>query len=198
MAKPRTGKSSQGIFIVRNREDLEHASKRENYVIQEYLGDDDSEYTAGCFSDTTGRVRGVMVMRRHLAQGTTVRAEAGLFPEIRAEAERIASALQPYGPCNVQLRRSRGRPVCFEINVRFSGTTPIRARLGFNDVEATLRHYVLGEKPVDLPVVTEGIAVRYWNEAYLQPTSVEALRNSGASGVSLKCKGQIENYGITR
>ncbi len=80
-------------------------------------------------------------MRRDLLEGTTYRAEAD-FPEIRREAVRIAEALKPMGPSNIQLRMHGGRPVCFEINIRFSGTTPIRARLGFNDVEAALNHYV--------------------------------------------------------
>ena len=196
VAKPRRGKGSRGVLILRNRDDLDVARKQENFVIQEYLGDEESEYTAGCFSDSAGDVRGVMAMRRYLEHGTTVRAEAGSFPEIREEAKRIASVLKPYGPCNVQLRMSRGRPVCFEINVRFSGSTPIRARFGFNDVEASLKHYVLGQKAVDLPVVTEGIAVRYWNEAYLEPASVEALRSSGRSASSLADTGKIEDYGM--
>jgi carbamoyl-phosphate synthase large subunit len=195
VAKPRSGKGSRGIVILRNQENLEFASRQQGYVIQEYLGDEESEYTAGCFSDSAGEVRGVMVMRRYLEHGTTVRAEAGSFPEVREEAQRIARALQPYGPCNVQMRIANGRPVCFEINVRFSGTTPIRVRLGFNEVEAALKHYVLGEKAVDLPVVTEGIAVRYWNEAYLTTAMVDRLRNSSTSSSDLgKC--QIENYGI--
>jgi carbamoyl-phosphate synthase large subunit len=105
-------------------------------------------------------------MRRELLEGTTYRAEVGLFPEVRAEAVRIAAALRPVGPCNVQLRVSDGRPVCFEVNVRFSGTTPLRARLGFNDVESCIRHYVLGEPAYDLPLVTQGVALRYWNELY--------------------------------
>ena len=37
------------------------------------------------------------------------------------EAMRIAAALKPMGPCNVQMRIADGRAVCFEVNVRFSG-----------------------------------------------------------------------------
>ncbi len=195
VAKPRSGKGSRGVLNVRNEQDLEYARKQKNYVIQECLGDPESEYTAGCFSDSAGEVRGVMVMRRHLEHGTTVLAEAGRYPEVREEARRVASALRPYGPCNVQMRMSQGRPVCFEINVRFSGTTSMRARLGFNDVEAALRHYVLGEKAADLPVVTKGIAVRYWNEAYITQPMIDKLRQSGWASAELG-NAQIENYGM--
>ena len=101
-------------------------------------------------------------MRRTLTAGTTDAIAVEPFPSIRSEATRIATALKPLGPCNVQMRVVDDRPVCFEINVRFSGTTPMRARLGFNDVEATLRHYVLNEPPVDLPEITSGYALRLW------------------------------------
>lgn len=167
VAKPRRGKGGQGVILVEDEVDLEWASGKRGYVVQELLGDPEAEYTVGCFSDSAGRVRGTMAMRRTLQEGTTVLAEAGSFPEVAAEASRIAAALRPSGPCNVQLRIHEGTPVCFEINVRFSGTTPIRTRLGFNDVEATIAHYALGHEATDLPVVERGTALRYWNEVYL-------------------------------
>lgn len=198
IAKPRQGKGSFGIFKLENRQDLERAMRCGNYVIQEYLGSEETEYTAGCFSDGEGRVRGILVMRRRLCHGTTILAEAGRFPEVRQEAERIAAALKPFGPCNAQLRMAGGRPVCFEVNIRYSGTTPMRARLGFNDVEAALRHYVLGEPARDLPLVTQGIVARYWNEAYLNADSVELLRQAGGEAIVLENKGSIETYGTAR
>jgi len=175
LAKPRGGKSAHGIFQVRDRRQLATVVGHHGYVVQEYLGNDDSEYTAGCFCDREGKVCGTIVMKRELLEGTTHRALVVDEPEIRREAERIAAALKPMGPCNVQLRVSDGRPVCFEINVRFSGTTPIRARFGFNEVEAAIRHYVLGESCVDLPSVTEGVALRYWNEIYVDPRAHRRL-----------------------
>ena len=129
-AKPREGKSAQGVMEIRDRAALDLVTGRPGYVVQELLGDAGSEYTAGCFTDRDGRVRGTITMRRDLLEGTTYRAVAGAFPEVRHEAERIAAALNPMGPCNVQMRISHGRPVCFEINVRFSGTTPVRAAWG--------------------------------------------------------------------
>jgi carbamoyl-phosphate synthase large subunit len=131
-----------------------------------------------------------------LLEGTTWRAEAGDFPVVRQEAVRIAEALRPMGPSNIQMRLDRGRAVCFEINVRFSGTTPIRARFGFNDVEAALRHYVLGEPAADLPLVTQGIALRYWNEAYPDPEAVAELDRSSSLDHSAGFHTAIEDYGV--
>jgi len=195
LAKPREGKGSSGIHVLADQTALDRIARIPGYVVQEYLGEEQSEYTAACFTDKDDVVRGTIVLHRQLQHGTTVSASAGLHPAVREEAQRIAAALRPRGPCNIQLRLHRGRPVCFEINVRFSGTTPMRARLGFNDVEAVLRHYVLGNPAADLPVVTAGQVLRYWNEFYVAPEAVAKLAkqnrlpNPGAFPL------QLEDYG---
>lgn len=166
IAKPRFGKGSQGIFHIEQMADLEKVSAMPDYLVQEYLPDAEHEYTSGCFSDRFGQVRGIITFRRELHAGTSVYAEAGAYPPVHAEALCIAQALRPLGPCNVQSRLHQGKAVCFEINLRFSGTTPARAHFGFNDVELALRHYVLGEPASDLPVITRGKFARYWNEVY--------------------------------
>jgi carbamoyl-phosphate synthase large subunit len=196
IAKPRVGKGARGLIEIRNEADLAYASAQAGYVVQEYLGDARSEFTVGCFCDHDGCVQGVIVMRRELLEGTTYRAEAGDFPEVRTEAVRVAAALKPLGPCNIQLRLTAGQAVCFEINVRFSGTTPLRARLGFNEVDAALRHYVLGEPASQLPAVTQGIVLRYWNEMYVDTKAAAELRQSGR----LEAPGEfgllVEDYGM--
>ncbi len=196
IAKPRYGKGSHGVFQLLNQRDVQSATARRDYVIQEYLGDSHQEYTVGCFSDHESVVRGALVMRRDLLEGTTYRAEAGYFPEVRQQAIRIAEALRPMGPSNIQMRMHEGRAVCFEINVRFSGTTPIRARLGFNDVEASLLHYVLAQPAVDLPLITKGVALRYWNEAYVDGAAKARLDESGKLDRAKSHRPVIEDYGM--
>jgi carbamoyl-phosphate synthase large subunit len=196
IAKPRHGKGAHGVSIVQSDEELQLITQREAYVVQEYLGQPDQEYTAGCFSDREAKVRGAIVLRRELLGGTTYRAEAGSFPSVRQEAIRIAEALRPTGPCNLQMRLHRDIAVCFEINIRFSGTTSLRARFGFNDVEAALRHYVLGQPAADLPLVTRGIALRYWNEAYVDLEAVAELDRFSQLDRPKRYKIAIEDYGI--
>ena len=198
IAKPRYGKGAHGVFELGSDEDLRSAMARNAYVIQEYLGDPCQEYTVGCFSDRDSRVRGALVMRRDLLEGTTYRAEAGYFPDVREAATRIAEALRPMGPCNIQMRRHCDRPVCFEINVRFSGTTPIRARIGFNDVEAALLHYVLGQPASDLPLITKGIALRYWSEMYVSEEAKARLDEFKKLEEPKSYNPVIENYGMGR
>jgi carbamoyl-phosphate synthase large subunit len=164
IAKQRKGKGSAGLITITNQAELDYALTKTDYIYQEYLKG--PEYTVATWSDRAGQVRGCITFRRTLKDGTTVYAEAVDEPTVRDEAIRIATALQPMGPCNIQMKLTERGPVCFEINNRFSGTTPIRARLGWNDVEATLRHYVLGEEARDMSIIMQGRAVRYWAEWY--------------------------------
>ena len=175
VAKPRRGKRARGVLDVDDESDLAYAVSRRQYVVQERLPG--PEFTVACFSDRAGAVRGSFAMRRELSEGTTLSAEVGDFPAVREYAERVADRLRPLGPSNVQIRLRDGEPVCHEINVRFSGTAPIRAHLGFNDVEATVLHYALGEDARDLPSITEGMALRYWNEIYVEPAAVKRLEH---------------------
>lgn len=194
IAKPRFGKGSDGILTVRDERDLERVVGAEDLllrelvgsriaagdlVLQELLGHEQVEYTAGSFCDTAGELRGTIVLRRTLQAGTTITAELGSFPEVRDAAASIASALCPLGPCNVQLRMHHGQAVPFEINPRFSGTTALRARMGFNEVEAALRHFVLGEPAPELRDVGSGVALRYWNEVYVPADALVAMTRDG-------------------
>lgn len=197
VAKPRHGRRSMGLIEVRDETDLRYARTRPGYVLQEHLGDPQTEYTVGCVGDRDGRVRGVIVLHREILGGSTHQAEAGEFPAVRAEALRIATALRPLGPCNIQLRESAGRPVCFEINVRFSGTTPARVQLGFDEVEAVVRHFVLGEEMPELPVVTGGMMLRYLNEMYVDPSACRALEETGVAG-DLGGAARFEDFGFRR
>lgn len=194
IVKPRLGKGSDGVLTLRDQADLdrivfaEDLSLREvierrvepaDLLLQQHLGSDDDEYTVGCFCDRDGQLQGTIALRRRLLGGTTVAAELGDYPEVRRVAADIVSALAPAGPCNVQLRLHEGRPIPFEINPRFSGTTALRARLGFNEVDAALRHFALGEPVPPLKAEGEVVALRYWNEIYVS-SSVEAeLLSSG-------------------
>jgi len=177
VAKPRRGKSAEGVSIVRTHAELEGALVQPDLVLQEHLPDG-AEYTVGCMSDGEGRVRGVIAMLRELAGGTTTRAEIGRFPGVEAYATTVAERLGATGPLNVQLRLRGDEPVAFELNVRFSGTTPVRARAGFNEVEAGLRHFVLGE-PMALGIPRPGTMLRYFNEMYVPASAREALTARG-------------------
>jgi carbamoyl-phosphate synthase large subunit len=212
VAKPRFGKGSDGILTVRDERELDRVLGAEDLslrdvvggrvvaqdvVLQELLGDAGEEYTAGCFCDSEGVLCGTIVLRRRLRAGTTVVAELGAFPEVRDAAGAIALALGPLGPCNVQLRVHHGQPVAFDINPRFSGTTALRARMGFNEVEAALRHFVLGEPVPTLRDAGSGVALRYWNEIYVPAAALSEITNAGELADPRSHRPQIEDWGTT-
>lgn len=197
IAKPRRGGGSRGIFVVENEDDLAYACRKADYLLQARVGSDYEEYTVGCFMDRHGTLAPTCCMRRELLAGTTYRAVLGEFNEVRAVAEAIVSALKPLGPCNVQLRVTADGPVCFEINPRFSGSAPIRAHFGYNEAEAALEHFVRG-LPVQLPLVTEGIGLRYWNELYPDPGAVAALETRGELLHPAEHDHAIEGWGSRR
>ena len=177
LAKPNSGKGAHGIFKVCSREDLA-TIKGKDYCLQEIIGNENEEYTVACYMDKHGNMQDTLIMHRSLKYGTTFMAEIVQDEFIKKECEKICEKFKPHGPLNIQLRMHQGKPVCFELNVRFSGTTPIRARWGYNDVEAMIREYVLGE-PVSLNPQKEGKVYRYYNEAFIDVMMQQELKENG-------------------
>jgi carbamoyl-phosphate synthase large subunit len=180
LVKPRRGKGSAGVEIVPDAAALARHRGDARLVVQEHLAGE--EFSVGCVCDADGKLWSSMAVRRELRHGTTVLAEAGAFPAVTAAAERIVSELAPAGPCNVQLRLRGDEPVAFEINARFSGTTPMRVRLGFDEVDAVVAHLALGEPMRKLTAPTAGLMVRYWEELYPAEADVRRL----AAGAPLR------------
>ncbi len=167
IAKPIKGKGSNGIFIIKDMDSLRQ-SPTKGYIYQQILGTADRKYTVGCYVDKDGKLRGMIMMQRWLKHGTTFKAKIVHNPDIKKECERICKHFKAVGPLNIQLRLHNGKPTCFELNVRFSGTTPLRAHWGFNDVETFVKEHLFNAEP-ELDPAKEGIAYRYYNEAYIDP-----------------------------
>jgi carbamoyl-phosphate synthase large subunit len=181
IAKPRRGKGSNGIVKINNQQELEEVLKLDGYIIQEYIGNEDSEYTVGCYCDKSGRLLNPIIMRRELRYGTTFKAEIVENSIITAEVQKICENFKPVGPLNIQLRMDQNnRPVCFELNVRFSGTTPMRAHFGFNDVEAMIKEYVLEQVLPEHFEIRKGTAYRYMNEIYIDDVIQNKIKEEGS------------------
>jgi carbamoyl-phosphate synthase large subunit len=166
VVKPRIGSRSYGVQKVTSRQELAAAIARTpGCVIQHCIGCDDEEYTAGAlvFDD---RCEASIVMRRLLKDGNTYQAFVEDFPELNLQVRHIAVTLGGHGPVNLQFRLDDGVPKVFEINARFSGTTPLRAHAGFNEVEMSLRHLLYGE-PIVQPEVEPMTILRHWSETVI-------------------------------
>jgi carbamoyl-phosphate synthase large subunit len=175
IVKPRTGARSVGVSIVRNMVELTAAlENRQRLIVQECIGTDEREYTASALV-FDGAVKASIVMRRDLRDGNTYRAFADCYDALNAMVQKYAFALQPYGPANFQFRVDRnGKPRVFEINARFSGTTPMRALVGFNEVEMCMRWLLLGT-PIVQPKIRRATVLRYLQEMVVEQEQVETV-----------------------
>ena len=167
-AKPCRGTGARGVMKIESRKDLDAVRAVDvEMVVQEYLQPDEEEYSVEAFTLKNGRQVGTICYRRgQLIAGDTYKARILSHPAVEAEALAIAKALRPSGPCNIQLRMTERGPVAFEINPRFSGGVSMRAHFGYNEVEMAIRDLLLDE-PVTQPRVGSGLALRFWEELYL-------------------------------
>jgi len=178
VVKPRVGARSVGKTLVANRKQLEWALETlENPIIQECLLPESEEYTVGTLV-FDGKCLAVVPMKRELRDGNTFRAYVDDYPAIVEAIQPIATALNPYGPANFQLRYTKNGATVFEINGRFSGTTPFRAVMGFNEVEAALRHILFGQT-IPPPRCRKGIVLRYLNEMVISFEAYQTLAQDG-------------------
>lgn len=168
IVKPCRGARAVGVSKVSDRDQLEKTlNGRTGLVVQQMAGGDDQEYTAGVlFFDN--EVKASIVLRRDLRDGNTYRAYADDYPECHEYVHAMAHALKPYGPANFQFRiDEHGVPRLFEINARFSGTTPMRMLVGFNEVDMCLRKLLLGEEIVN-PAIEKGVVLRFLEERFVK------------------------------
>lgn len=163
------------------------------FMVQEYVGTPDGEYTVGVLHDLDGQFINSIAVRRELKSQLNIRTSArnmtgrrdlgptlvissGIshgfvdrFPEVIGPCERMAVALGARGAINFQCRLVDGKVMIFEINPRFSGTTSIRAMMGYNEPDILLRRHLRGEAiPPRFPY-RSGMVLRSLSETLVPP-----------------------------
>lgn len=187
--KPRIGDSSKDTYIVKNRNELRGKlshilnNKTKNkylledpgLVIQKYIGTEEEEYTSTTLT-FNNKCYGILSLKREMRfGGHTTKAIIRDFSEINKKIKEVAEILNAFGPCNFQSRVVNGTPFIFEINCRFSGTTPFCAEVGFNAAGAAIRKIILKEKIKRL-TYKKGIILRYFNEVFIPHDEIEHVK----------------------
>lgn len=177
-AKPVDGARSKGIVIINNINDLDSiTSYHNNLVVQEFLPDTDGEFTSGCVV-INGITQFVVTLKRDLRDGNTYRAYYDEEYEIYTPfIKMVAEKLGVDGPCNFQFRIKNNKPVIFEVNARFSGTTPIRSFFGSNEVIAIL-DLILYNDPIAQPKLREGVVLRAWADLFINKDVAQSFSNA--------------------
>lgn len=175
-AKPVDGARSKGIVRVNDEKMLnEITSTPNNLVIQEFISEEEGEFTSGCLM-LDGEPAAVVTLKRDLRDGNTYRAfYEKSFSKYDGFIIEVATKLGVEGPCNFQFRIRNGQPVIFEINARFSGTTPLRSFFGFNEVESTVQYYLCNKKIVK-PVLKEGEVLRVWADLFVPKEEADRFK----------------------
>ena len=164
------------------------------FFIQEYIGRPEDEFTVGILHDLNGKFVESIAVRRDLSGSLNVRmvvpnrtnkqalgkrlvissgisqGSIGKYPELTQQCRKIAEALHSHGPLNIQCRFVEGKAMIFEINPRYSGTTSLRAMVGFNEPDLMIRHHLFRE---DIP------RDRIWPITVIERTLVETIVKSG-------------------
>jgi carbamoyl-phosphate synthase large subunit len=163
--KPRVGGGSRHIHVVNDIETLIHVGRVVPApIVQEYLGDNSAEYSAGIFISRNDHLVQI-VLHRTLKFGMTNTAEVIRDEAIERQVASIACNSGLRGSFNIQFRMHHGKAHVLEINPRFSGTTGIRAHFGFNDVEMWIRDT---NSPDFIPHISikSGRVLRFMEEQY--------------------------------
>jgi carbamoyl-phosphate synthase large subunit len=149
-------------------------------IAQEYVDEQEGEFTIGVLSLPDGSVVSSIAMRRSLDAKLSVayRGRGGvissgysqgyidLFPDLCSQAVKIATAISSRGPLNIQGRVRDGFLLPFEINPRFSASNYLRAMAGINEVDMFIKHLLTGKHPAPA-TIKPGWYLRSLTEKYV-------------------------------
>lgn len=166
IVKPRRGYGSKGVIKINNKEELNfYRGKMHDSIIQEYIGEEDEEYTTGVFYDTE-HVYSITFKRRLGFGGVSKIAELVIDKKIDELAEKITRYSKAV-VINIQTRKTLKGFIALEINPRFSSTVYLRHYFGFQDAKWWLD--LKESKKIDFKLkYKNGIAVRTLSEEFLE------------------------------
>jgi carbamoyl-phosphate synthase large subunit len=172
IVKPREGRGSRGLHINPANPGLFD----ETFMVQELHSG--PEITTAFYVNKKARLHGMMTFERSLASGMTERCQITHdFDEpLTYLVEQMVEKFDLRGPCNIQsIVNEEGRIVPFEVNCRYSGTSSIRAQLGFPDVVFGVEEYLLSKELSTPSPNISGSAVRIYMDIIYPDCKLDAI-----------------------
>ena len=186
------GGGSANAYIAQDAEELELFGTwmlhiYSEFIVQEYVGNADCEYTVGVLNDMEGNLINSIAVKKNIMTALSNRlkirsrytgemlvisngisqGQIGRFPEVTSQCEEIALKLGARSAINIQLRFVEGKCYVFEINPRYSGTSSFRAMVGYNEPDIMIRRYLLGESVEPHFAYKEGYIMRGLDETFM-------------------------------
>jgi carbamoyl-phosphate synthase large subunit len=191
------GGGSKDIMIAQTEKEVELFSiyllnMYDEFIVQEYVGTVDSEYTVGVLNTMEGEFINSIAVHKSIETplnnkiriknrtsnidlGKNLVVSSGIsegyvdkFPEVTEICELIVKKLGARSAINVQCRLYKEKVYVFEINPRFSGTTSIRALMGYNEPEVLIRKHILNEEIEKDFKYKKGYVTRGLNEVLIK------------------------------
>jgi carbamoyl-phosphate synthase large subunit len=135
IVKPNNSSGSKNLYLCNNLEEIKSSLVFvKNPIIQEFIPDQEGEYTVGVFAKNGNDIRTIAFRRRLSPGGGTSWCEIYFDSKLIDICKTVARSIELDGSINIQLRKHEEEYYIFEINPRFSSTVHIRSKLGFNDV----------------------------------------------------------------
>lgn len=169
IVKPNFGQGSKSLYLINDKEEFVKYStlfEGDGYIAQEYIPSEDEEYTCAVFNHELMDDPYFVIFKRKLKNGTSGVAEVVYDENLRPLFRKICNIINLNGSLNVQFRKFKNKPFIFEINARYSSTTGIRSKCGFNDVEMAIDSFLFNKTPEKPKIVRKKI-VRYLEEIYI-------------------------------
>jgi carbamoyl-phosphate synthase large subunit len=145
MVKPRRGRGSRGIGVVRSQSELAQFLKTspltpDELIVQTYI--DGLEFTVSVTVWRDGEVHAVVPKEIICKKGITHLAITRRNSRIDALCRAVQHSLYADGPFNVQLcvDKTSGTPFIFEINPRFSTTVSLTIAAGTDEIGSLISY----------------------------------------------------------
>lgn len=186
------GGGSANTFIAQDPDELKLFGEwmlriYSEFIVQEYVGNPDCEYTVGVLCDMDGNLINSIAVKKNILSALSNRLKIrsrstgellaisngitqgaiGRYPEVTSQCEAIALKLGARSAINIQLRFVNGKATVFEINPRYSGTSSFRAMVGYNEPDLMIRRHLLGKPITPHFPYREGTILRGLDEVFI-------------------------------